>query len=135
MSLRYLADTNVLVDLLRHREHLDRRRFADAAGRVAVSVVTVMELEYGTVRSTNPVQNRAEVEALLSLFAILDLTRGAAEHAGQVRAAGAAAGTPIGPYDSLLAGQARSLGLTLVTNNLREFSRVPGLLVEDWTVY
>jgi tRNA(fMet)-specific endonuclease VapC len=128
----YLLDTNILIALLRDRGDAARRRLVEATGRVGVSTISEMELEYGIERSASPARNRQAVDELLSLVEVLDLDSLAAMHAGRIRAVLAARGTPIGPYDALLAGHARSLGLVMVTNNVRELSRVPGLEVEDW---
>jgi len=133
VTLRYLIDTNVAIDLLRNRPALDRQRFFDAEGAIAVSSITIMELEFGIERSARPATNRTEVAALLSRLVVLPFDQPAAEHAGRVRAHLAGAGLTIGPYDTLLAGHARAAALTLVTHNTDEFSRVPGLLSEDWT--
>ena len=132
MTVRYLLDTNVIIDLLRRRDRLDRQRFVDADDQVAVSSITVMELEYRTERSADPARSRTEVAALLSRVQVLSFGQAAGEHAGRIRAVLAAQGLPIGPFDSLLAGHARSAGLTLVTHNTSEFARVPGLMTEDW---
>ncbi|MFB8230889.1 type II toxin-antitoxin system VapC family toxin [Cellulosimicrobium sp. NPDC055967] len=132
MSTLYLLDTNVLVALLRGNGSAARPRLRGAEGRIAVSTVSEMELEYGIERSDAPHRNRQAVDELLSLVDVLPFDGLAAMHAGRVRALLAARGTPIGPYDALLAGHARSLGLVMVTNNVREFTRVPGLEVEDW---
>ncbi|MFJ2519689.1 type II toxin-antitoxin system VapC family toxin [Cellulosimicrobium cellulans] len=132
MSTLYLLDTNVLVALLRGNGSAARPRLREAEGRVAVSTVSEMELEYGIERSDDPPRNRQAVDELLSLVDVRPFDGLAAMHAGRVRALLAARGTPIGPYDALLAGHARSLGLVMVTNNVRELSRVPGLEVEDW---
>lgn len=132
MSTLYLLDTNVLVALLRGNGSAARPRLREAEGRVAVSTVSEMELEYGIERSDDSPRNRQAVDELLSLVDVLPFDGLAAMHAGRVRARLAARGTPIGPYDALLAGHARSLGLVMVTNNVRELSRVPGLEVEDW---
>jgi tRNA(fMet)-specific endonuclease VapC len=128
----YLLDTNILIALLRDRGDAARRRLVEATGRVGVSTISEMELEHGIERSASPARNRQAVDELLSLVEVLDLDSLAAMHAGRIRAVLAARGTPIGPYDALLAGHARSLGLVMVTNNVRELSRVPGLEVEDW---
>lgn len=103
--LRYVLDTNIVIEVLRHKPEKLRMQFAAHQGRLAVSSVTVMELYFGAA---------------------------AASHAGEVRATLGARGEPIGSYDVLIAGHARALGLTVVTNNVREFGRVDGLRVEDW---
>ncbi|MFT4189781.1 MAG: type II toxin-antitoxin system VapC family toxin [Aeromicrobium sp.] len=135
MSLRYLLDTNILIFLLRRRDEVLRPRLVANEGRLAVSTVSVMELFYGVERSRDPRQARLGVESLLAQVDVLDMDARAAEHAAEIRAGLASAGTSIGSYDVLIAGHARSAGLTVVTNNRREFDRVPGLVVEDWTQY
>ena len=93
-----------------------------------------MELVYGAERSAVPEKNLAVVEGFLTRLEVLDFDQAASEQAAQVRAELAKQGMPIGPYDALIAGHARSLGLTVVTNNMREFERVAGLRVVDWTI-
>ena len=133
MSIGYLLDTNILIFVLRDRAPWLGERLAQHEGRLAVSTVTASELQYGVQRSSQPVQNGAAVSSMLSLVEVLPFDEHAAEHAGQIRATLAQAGTPIGAYDALIAGYARSAGLIVVTNNVKEFDRVPGLLVEDWS--
>lgn len=128
----YLLDTNILVALLRGEADALRPRLREAHARVAASTVSEMELVLGVERSRRPEHNRQAVDELLSLVEVLPFDGLAAMHAGRIRARLAAEGRPIGPYDALLAGHARSLGLVMVTNNRREFDRVPGLEVEDW---
>ncbi|BDZ41983.1 ribonuclease VapC [Paraoerskovia sediminicola] len=132
MTTLYLLDTNILIALLRRRADAARPRLRAAEGRIAVSTISEAELDYGIERSRHAEQNRQAVDELLSLVEVVPFDSTAAMHAGRVRAVLADRGEPIGPYDTLLAGHARSLGLVMVTNNVREFSRVPGLEVEDW---
>ena len=132
MSVRYLLDTNIVIFALRTRADTLRARFTAAQGTMAVSTITVAELAYGVERSARPDDNRTGVEQFLALLDVLPFDAAAAEHSGRIRAELGTAGTPIGAYDALIAGQARSRGLVVVTNNTREFSRVAGLLVEDW---
>ena len=132
MTTLYLLDTNILIALLRDRGQIARPMLRAAEGRIAVSTISEMELEYGIERSASPSRNRQAVDELLSLVEVIPFETTAAMHAGRIRAVLAARGTPIGPYDALLAGHARSLGMVVVTHNVREFSRVPGLEVEDW---
>jgi len=91
-----------------------------------------MELVYGAERSSNPERNLTSLEGFVARMDVLPLDDSAAVHAGQVRAELAKQGMPIGPYDQLIAGHARSLGLVLVTNNEKEYSRVSGLRLENW---
>lgn len=91
-----------------------------------------MELIYGAEKSSNPERNLADVEGFAARLEVLPYDKQAVAYSGQLRAELARVGKPIGPYDQMIAGHARSPGLILVTNNLREFERVPGLRVEDW---
>lgn len=129
--LRYLLDTNIVIFALRRDERL-RHRLEESAGRLAVSSITVMELEYGIQRSATPTSNRAATDSILTLVTVLPWGQEAAVHSGEIRGDLARVGAPIGAYDVLIAGHARAAGLALVTNNTREFRRVRGLQVEDW---
>ena len=133
MTARFLLDTNVVIFAIRNRTPPLRERLTDHFGRMAVSTITVAELQYGVERSSDPARNRRATEEFLALLEVQPFSAAAAEHSGEIRAALAASGRPIGAYDVLIAGQARAGGLTVVTNNVREFERVPGLLVEDWS--
>ncbi|MEO9121879.1 MAG: tRNA(fMet)-specific endonuclease VapC, partial [Burkholderiaceae bacterium] len=110
------------------RESLNRH-----SGQLCISAITLMEMIYGTEKSSVPEKNLSVIEGFAARLDVLDYNYNAAAHSGQLRAELAKIGTPIGPYDTLIAGHARSLGLVLVTNNVREFERVPGLRIEDWT--
>lgn len=128
----YLLDANVVVTMLRDAASaLGTKVKAQAPADIAVPAIVIHELYYGAFKSARPAHHKAAVDALQ--FQILEFDREDAQHAGEIRAALAKAGQGIGPYDVLIAGQARARGLTLVTNNRREFDRVPGLIVEDWT--
>ena len=131
--LRYLLDTNIAIFVLRSRPAALQARFVEARGQLAISSISVAELAYGGERSARPADNHRAVEEFLALLDVLDFDTAAASHSGQIRAALGAAGTPIGSYDVLVAGHARSRGLAVVTNNTREFERVPGLLIDDWS--
>ena len=131
-SLAYMLDTNVLIDLLRAVSMPMRERFRAASGRIAVSSISVMELEYGINRSSDPIRNRTQTESLLALTQVLSFGYDAGQNAGRLRSDLTNSGTTIGPFDTLIAGHARSEGLILVTNNVGEFSRVPGLEIENW---
>lgn len=128
----HLIDTDIAIEALRRRRRALRARFAAHGTALAISSVTVAELTYGAHRSTEPAANLAAVEEFVALLTVLPFDIGAAQHAGQVRAELAGLGTPIGAYDVLIAGHARSLGLVVATGNVREFRRVPGLRVENW---
>ena len=97
-----------------------------------MSTITIAELEYGVYRSQNTDQNRIALLEFLVPLAILDFDQSAAAVYGSIRASLESRGTPIGPMDLLIAAQAMSQGLILVTNNEREFGRVEGLGIENW---
>lgn len=100
---------------------------------VALSAITAAELQFGLAASTKKRLNRARLERFLAMFAVLPFDDAAARHYGVARAVLRASRTPIGPMDMLIAGHALGLGATVVTNDLAEFRRVPGLRAEDWT--
>ena len=109
-----------------------REAFKKYSDYLAMSTVTLGELIYGAENSTQSDRNLADIEALAARMDVVPFDNQAAIHFGQVRAELAESGKLIGPYDLMIAGHARSRGLILVTNNLREFKRVPGLRVENW---
>ncbi len=132
--LRYMLDTNILIYTIRNRPEVVRRQFEAHEGEMCASSVTAMELLYGAHKSQAVRRNLDVIEGLLGRLELLDFDPGGAEHAGQIRAELAASGTPIGPFDVMIAGHARSKGLCLVTNNESEFLRVRGLRLANWAV-
>ena len=128
--MRYLLDINAVIALLRGHESFLARLRAHAPADFGLSVVVLHELIYGATHSARPEANLARINALR--FERLALTAEDAAGAGHVRAALAKRGTPIGAYDVLIAGQARTRGLIVVTRNRREFDQVEGLAAEDW---
>ncbi|MGH9201989.1 MAG: type II toxin-antitoxin system VapC family toxin [Vicinamibacterales bacterium] len=129
--MRYLLDANAVIALLNDTTSPIARRIRRYAPRdVGVSAVVIHELYYGAFKSQRVDKNVARVDALQ--FPVLEFDPEDARQAGEVRAHLASKGTPIGPYDVLIAGQAKARKLTLVTHNTTEFQRVPGLKVEDW---
>lgn len=134
MSVR-LLDTNAVIALVgRRSEPLLRRIEASEPGSLAISAVVAHELYYGAYRSRKVAYNLETLRLLFADLMILDLDREDARVAGEIRAELSRHGTPIGPYDVLIAGQAKARALTLATNNTGEFSRVAGLLMEDWSI-
>lgn len=132
--LKFMLDTNICIYTIKNKPETLRPIFNAHDGQMCVSRITHMELVYGAERSAAAEKNLAVVEGFLARLEVLDFDQAASEQAAQVRAELAKQGTPIGPYDALIAGHARSLGLTVVTNNTREFARVAGLRVVDWSV-
>ncbi|HHU10461.1 MAG TPA: type II toxin-antitoxin system VapC family toxin [Intrasporangiaceae bacterium] len=129
---RYLLDTSMAIEVLRGRRPDLVEPFNRHVDELATSTVVASELFYGAARSAAPDRLRRQVEWMLGLLPVLDFDRAAAAHAADVRAELAAAGTPIGGYDVLIAGHARSRGLVVVTANTREFARVAGLRQTGW---
>lgn len=108
-------------------------RFSQGSEEIAVSAITVAELYYGAERSRRTEQNKEALAGFLLPLAVLPFDAAAAVGFGSIRAALESQGEGLGPYDLLIAACASAHGLTVVTNNIREFGRVPGLAVEDWT--
>ena len=130
--LRYLLDTNICIYVIKRRPELVLDRFNENAAYLAISSITLAELLHGAEKSSQPQRTLAVVEDFCSRLDVLDYGAKAAQHYGQIRASLEQRGTPIGVNDLHIAAHARSEGLTLVSNNLREFERVDGLLYENW---
>lgn len=130
--MTWLLDTNACVDLLKGHPQVSARAEAVSPADCAVSSVTVFELAAGVRRCAQPERERKKIARLLSVVAVLPFDLKAAEEAARIRHDLEAGGQKIGPYDLLIAGQALSANRTLISNNTREFSRIPGLRLEDW---
>jgi tRNA(fMet)-specific endonuclease VapC len=129
--MRYLLDTNAVVDLLNNTTSpIAKRTRREKPDDVVISALVAYELFYGAFKSQRASKNVALVDALQ--FAVLEFDKEDARRAGEIRALLVAKGTPIGAYDVLIAGQALARSMILVTHNTREFKRVPGLRIEDW---
>lgn len=131
--MRFLLDTNICIYLIKNRppevlEQFQRYHPSD----IAISTVSLFELEYGAEKSKQRQRALHALQRFRAPLPVVDLDSIAAAEAAAVRARLEAQGTPIGPYDTLIAGVARANGLVLVTNNTREFARVEGLVVENW---
>jgi tRNA(fMet)-specific endonuclease VapC len=127
-----MLDTNLCIRVLRDRPASVRERFNAESDGLSISTIVLTELLHGAAKSARPVENRTQVERFASRLIVLHFDDDAAAHAGEIRATLEREGRPIGGYDVLIAGHARSLGLIVVTGNLGEFSRVDGLRSEDW---
>ena len=131
--MRYLLDTNICIYIIKQRPArvLKRLRETDISD-VGLSAITASELECGAQKSSRPVQSRRALARFLAPLQIAPYDAPAAEVYGRIRAVLERRGQPIGPLDFLISAHALSLSATLVTNNEREFARVPGLPVENW---
>ena len=130
--LKYLLDTNMVIYVIKRRPVEVLGLFNENAGRMAISAITLAELIHGAEKSTRVAQNLAVVDDFASRLEVVPYTSRASQHYGAIRAVLERAGRPIGVNDLHIAAHARNEGLTLVTNNLADFERVPGLLTENW---
>jgi tRNA(fMet)-specific endonuclease VapC len=128
----YMLDTNICIYMMGRPTGPLVARANEHQSELSVSSITVAELLFGAAKSARREANRLAVEEFLEPIAVMPFDTSAAAHFGELRAHLQQAGTPVGPYDLLIGAHARSLGLTLVTNNRREFDRMPGLEVENW---
>ncbi|WP_349963449.1 type II toxin-antitoxin system VapC family toxin [Rhizobium sp. ZPR3] len=132
--ISHVLDTNAVIALIGRRSDLLIERVLNSRqGSIALSSIVVHELYFGAHKSMKVQHNLETLRLLLADFPILEFDQRDAFVAGEVRATLIAKGTPIGPYDVLIAGQAKARELAIVTNNLKEFERIEGLRVEDWT--
>ncbi|MHB1591286.1 MAG: PIN domain-containing protein [Sulfuricella sp.] len=131
--MRYLLDANAVIALLNDKDsRLAQRARQNKPGDIGISAIVSHELFYGAFKSQRAARNVTLVDSLQ--FEILDFDKEDSRQAGEIRAALAVKGTPLGPYDVLIAGQAMARNLILVTHNTDEFGRVPGLQIEGWEV-
>ncbi|CAK8721851.1 Ribonuclease VapC [Candidatus Electronema halotolerans] len=130
--LKYMLDTNIAIYVIKRRPIAVLALFNRHAGQMCVSSITFAELLHGAEKSAKPEHNLQQVEDFVSRLEVLEYGRKAAVHYGEIRADLERKGTTIGVNDLHIAGHARSEGLTLVTNNLREFARVEGLRTTNW---
>ena len=132
--LRYLLDTNIVIYVIKRRPLSALQLFNDNEGHMAISSITLAELLHGAEKSNEPVRSLATVEDFCSRLEVLPYGAKAAQHYGSIRAELERRGQLIGVNDLYIAAHARSEGLTLVSNNLREFERVEALQLDNWAV-
>ena len=131
--MMYMLDTNAIIMAVRHPDWTITNTIKAHLGKdLCISSVTYGELEYGIQKSSDPVRNRLAITQILLGIRILSFDAKAAEHFGDIFADLESKHQRIGDRDMMIAGHARSLGYTLITNNTREFSRVESLNIEDW---
>jgi tRNA(fMet)-specific endonuclease VapC len=128
-----MLDTNVCIRVLRERPEGLRERFNLEADSLCISTIILTELLHGAAKSARPEHNRREVERFAARLEVLPFGAAAAANAADIRANLERRGLVIGGYDLLIAGHARSLGLIVVTGNLREFQPIDGLRAQDWS--
>ena len=131
--MKVMLDTNICIYVIKQKPRSVLERFvAFPVGDLGISVITLAELEYGASKSSEPDRNREALEQFVSPLEIAVFDRLATSVYGKIRALLEKRGRPIGSMDLLIAAHALSLNVRLVTNNMREFKRVPGLRVENW---
>jgi len=131
--VHYLLDTDICIYLIKKRPPKVLDRFRQHSPQdVAISIITLFELEYGVEKSQYPQRSKDALTKFLLPLSIINLDRSATIESAIIRAQLEKKGMPIGPYDLLIAGLARSRDMTLVTNNIKEFERVVGLQLENW---
>ena len=130
--LKYMLDSNTVIFTMNNMPANVRDTFKLHEGQMCISSVVLMELVYGAEKSQRVEKNLAVIEGFIARLEVLQYDNDAAIHTGQIRAELAKKGKPIGSYDVMVAGHARSLGLTVVTNNTKEFKRVAGIRLVDW---
>ena len=131
--MTYMLDINICIYVMKNKPEKVLERFREELdGGLGVSSITLAELEYGMKHSSNPAKNEQALLRFLAPLSILPFGAAAASEYGALRTYPQNKGTPIGPLDMLIAGHALTEGLTLVTNNVREFERVPDLRLENW---
>jgi tRNA(fMet)-specific endonuclease VapC len=128
-----MLDTNICIYTIKHQPVSVFKKFMSLEpGDACISSITLSELMYGVYKSHHPQKNQAALAEFVSPLDIMPFDDEAAEHYGHIRAHLEKKGTPIGALDLLIAAHARRLNSILVTNNKKEFSRVPGIKIEDW---
>lgn len=130
--LGYMLDTNICIYVMKTYPPELRDKFNALAEQLCISCITLGELHYGAEKSARRPENLTAIENFVARLEVLPFGSKAAAHYGQLRAELERAGKPCGPHDTQIGGHARSEGLILVTNNMREFARMPGLRVENW---
>jgi tRNA(fMet)-specific endonuclease VapC len=128
----FLLDTNTLIYYFKARGEVPERLLATPPQELAVSTVSLYELETGLRKSNDATKRRQQLAAFIAACEVWDFDHPAAVASAEIRAELESQGMPIGPLDNLIAGIARARGATLVTRNLREFQRVQGLMLVDW---
>lgn len=130
--LTHMLDTNICIYVMKTYPPAVREKFNELAEQLCVSSITLGELHYGAEKSARRSENLSAIEHFVTRLEVLPFGGKAASHYGQVRAELERGGTPCGPHDMQIGAHARSEGLVVVTNNMKEFVRMPGVRIENW---
>lgn len=131
--MRFMLDTNICIQIMNHANSRMLARLIEHEGAMCISTIVAAELRFGAAKSAAKKKNQHFLAEFLAPLEVIPFDEDAAESYGDLRAMLEKSGRPIGPLDTLIAGHALSLNATLVTNNTREFKRVQGLRLENWT--
>jgi tRNA(fMet)-specific endonuclease VapC len=132
--MEYLLDTNICIYIIKQKPAVVLEKFKKLPlGSIGLSTITLAELQFGICKSTNPDKNLIALNQFIIPLEIIDFDYNATIEYGLIRAELEKKGTPIGPLDTLIGAHAKSLGLIMVTNNEKEFKRISGLMIENWT--
>ena len=132
--MEYLLDTNICIYIIKKKPEIVLKRFTKfPLGSIGISTITLAELHFGIRKSSNPEKNLSALNQFIIPLEIIDFDYNATIEYGLIRAQLEKKGTPIGPLDTLIGAHTKSAGLTLVTNNEKEFRRIPNLRIENWT--
>jgi tRNA(fMet)-specific endonuclease VapC len=131
--MEFLLDTNICIYIIKQKPLTVFNKFNKIpVGSIGISTITLAELQFGVRKSSDPIKNMEALEKFLIPLEIIDFDYKATIEYGKIRAILEKQGTPIGPLDTLIAAHAKSNGYTLISNNVKEFSRVEGLKLENW---
>ncbi len=131
--MRFMLDTNICIQIMKHADNRMLAKLLEHEGEMCISTIVAAELRFGAAKSAAKKRNQQLLAEFLAPLEVIPFDEDAAESYGDLRAVLEGSGRPIGPLDTLIAGHALSLNATLVTNNTREFQRVQGLRLENWT--
>lgn len=131
--MEYLLDTNICIYIIKKKPgQVFEKLLSLSVGSVGISSITLAELQFGIAKSSNPKKNSEALEIFLTPIEVVEFGAFSTSDYGKIRYELEKKGNPIGPLGTLIAAHARSLGLTLVTNNEKEFERIEGLKIENW---
>jgi tRNA(fMet)-specific endonuclease VapC len=133
--MEYLLDTNICIYIIKKKPLKVLEKFKTfPLGSIAISTITLAELQYGIQKSSLPDKNLIALNQFITPLEVIEFDYNATIQYGKVRAILERKGTPIGPLDTLIGSHALSLGATIVTNNVKEFEKIEGLKIENWTI-
>jgi len=132
--MKYILDTNICIYIIKqHPLEVIEKFKTITIGEIGISTITIAELQFGVEKSSNPIKNGQALDKFLTPLEIIEFDSMASVEYGKIRADLEKKGMPIGPLDTLIGAHAKSLDMILITNNVKEFQRINGLKIENWT--